>query len=119
VANPPGEEVDHEQALIYRIAGNLLVDHTRKKKSVSLDALVEDGLEPGHNPIHETKSRMELEQVLGVMDKLPAKHRDVLVMRYVQGLDPAEIATITGETSNVVSVRIHRGVKELKSLIQA
>ncbi|TSC73441.1 MAG: hypothetical protein G01um101470_92, partial [Parcubacteria group bacterium Gr01-1014_70] len=31
---------------------------------------------------------------------------------------PGEIAGITGETENAVSVRIHRGVKKLRELIE-
>ena len=38
-------------------------------------------------------------------------------MRYVDDLSIKEIAEITGETENNVSVRIHRGLEKLRELV--
>jgi len=43
----------------------------------------------------------------------------VIHYRFVQELSPKEIAEITGESQNVISVRIHRALKELKRLFNA
>src|SRR3989344_280465 len=41
-----GKEVDYIRAFLYRVANNLIVDGSRKKKTSSLDALMEeDGFE--------------------------------------------------------------------------
>jgi DNA-directed RNA polymerase specialized sigma24 family protein len=40
-------------------------------------------------------------------------------MRYLEGLHPAEIASITGLTANVVSVRLHRALKDISKAAQA
>jgi DNA-directed RNA polymerase specialized sigma24 family protein len=42
----------------------------------------------------------------------------VLQSRFVHGLTPADIARKTGETANAVSVRIYRGLAQLKALAQ-
>jgi DNA-directed RNA polymerase specialized sigma24 family protein len=39
-------------------------------------------------------------------------------MRYVDGLSPQEIAGLIGESENVVSVRVHRGLKKLRALLE-
>ncbi len=112
-----GDIIEHERALLYRIAGNLFIDHIRKKKSVSLDQLLVQGVEPGIDPLHETQNRMEVSRALSMLGKLPEQYRQVLILRYVDNLEPAEIAHITKETSNVISVRIHRGLRQLKSFL--
>lgn len=112
-----GDVIEHERALLYRIAGNLFIDHVRRKKSVSLDQLLEQGFEPGCDPLEQTQTRMELDRALKMLGKLPKEYRQVLILRYVENLEPAEIARMTKETSNVISVRIHRGLKQLKSFL--
>lgn len=112
-----GEKIEHERAFLYRIAGNLIIDNSRKKKPLSLDVLLEKGFEPSFDPVHETGAKMELERVMSVLHKLAEPYRSTIVWRCVEGLEPAEIAQITGETSNVISVRIHRGLKQLNAFL--
>ncbi len=112
-----GEEIKYEQALLYRMARNLLIDHTRRKKSLSLDVLMEEGFEPSHDPLQTTQNHMEWERAMHMLKKLPEQYRQALMLRYVENLEPAEIAKVTNESPNVISVRIHRGLKELKSLL--
>lgn len=112
-----GDEVEHERALLYRIAGNLVIDHSRKKKALSLDMLLEKGFEPSFDPVHQTGAKIELERVFKVLHKIAEPYRSTIVWRCVEGLEPAEIAKITGETSNVISVRIHRGLKQLQTFL--
>lgn len=51
------------------------------------------------------------------LQELDVPYRDVVVMRYIDGLSPQEIAEILEETPNVVSVRIHRALEKLRTLI--
>ena len=113
-----GDKIEHKRALLYKIAGNLVIDYTRRKKSVSLDALLEQGFEQGEDTIRSTKGKMELERILTAIDRLPSGTRQVLLLRFIEGFDPSEIASMTKVTSNVVSVRIHRGLSKLRSLLQ-
>ena len=39
-------------------------------------------------------------------------------MRFIDELSPKEIAAILGVSENVVSVRIHRGIKKLRQLVE-
>ena len=38
-------------------------------------------------------------------------------MRYIDDLSPQEIAEVVGESENLVSVRIHRGLVRLRELV--
>lgn len=102
---------------LYKIAHNLVIDHIRKKREVSLDGLVNTGFEPSVDLWHETHNRLDAEKPLQKLATLAAPFREVLRHRFIGGLSPASIAEITGDMSNTVSVRIFRGIKNLRQLL--
>lgn len=112
-----GKEIDNMRAFLYRITNNLIIDEYRKKKEVSLDLMRdEEGFDIGFEPRHDIESRDEYERAQALLEQLPDKYREAIVMRHIDGLSVKEIARITHETENVVSVRIHRAIEKLKSL---
>lgn len=112
-----GKTIDNMRAFLYRIANNLIVDEIRKKKEVSLDDLQEKGWDPGYDATPEMHRKVEEGKIFALLKNLPPDYREVIIMRYVDGLSPAEIAVILGESANTVSVRLHRGIKQLHSLL--
>ena len=56
----------------------------------------------------------EAKRVLEEMEKLEPIYKDVLYLRFTEDLTPKEIGKIIGETANVISVRIARGLEKLK-----
>lgn len=115
-----GGEIREWRPFLYRTAYNLVVDTYRKKKSVSLDALMEDdGFAVTDNSSGEksTVARAEMSRVRKAIDELDETYRDIILMRYTEDLPPQDIARITGLSENVVSVRIHRGVEKLRTIL--
>jgi DNA-directed RNA polymerase specialized sigma24 family protein len=58
-------------------------------------------------------------QAFDLVGTLPDVYREVLILRFVDGLGPKEISVLIEETENVVSVRLHRGLKILRDMIEA
>lgn len=114
-----GGEVQNMRAFLYRIANNLIIDESRKKKEMSLDKLQEEGFDPGRDETPLMQSRLEHGRVLQSLNRLDSAYRDTIVMRYVNELSPSEIAEVTGESANTVSVRIYRGLKQLRTVLSA
>lgn len=115
-----GHEVENLRALLYTTANHLVIDEVRKTRSMlSLDGLEAQGWEPGHDPRSGLQAQIDRPQILPYLAQLAEEDRDIIVLRYVDDLSPKEIATIIGETANVVSVRLHRAVKKLRTLIPA
>lgn len=112
-----GEKVLNMRAFLYRIANNLIVDESRKKKEASLDKLQEEGFDPGIDDTDKINSRIEHSRVVNTLQHLDDNYRDILVMRYMNDLSPSEIAEVTGESANTVSVRIYRGLKQLRTML--
>lgn len=112
-----GKKVDNLRAFLYRVANNLVIDSSRKKKETSLDAMMDEGFEPAEPGPERTTIAAEAGQMIALLDKLDEKYRDVVRMRYLDDLSPKEIAHALGESENVVSVRIHRGIKQLREYL--
>ncbi len=110
-----GKEITNLKSFIYKVANNLIIDEYRRKKSVSLDVLAEAGFEVATTEGPE-KILLEAEtaNLLKMVKKLPDKYREVIVLRYVEGLSPKKIGELVGQTENTVSVRINRGIKKLQ-----
>ena len=108
---------------LYTIALRLIINESRRHKAQSLDELSENiGFEPsdseiGDSHIEARSDFLEGEEALAKIDELSPKYREVIHFRFVEELSPKEIAEITGETQNVISVRIHRALKELKKIL--
>lgn len=111
-----GNTIENMKAFVYRTAGNLVIDHHRKKKSVSLDSLQETGFDVGEMTTEKNETTFDTELVLKVVGSLDEKYRDVLLLRYTEDMSVKDIAELFGETENTISVRIHRGIEKIKEV---
>ena len=120
-----GGEVREFKSFLYRILNNLIIDEYRKKKSSSLDEILENDtgemeMRLSDGSVRETEEEFDerdmLEQIHSRIPDLPDTYRDVITMRYIDGFSPREIGRLIGIPENVVSVRIHRGTAKLKAL---
>lgn len=122
-----GEEIRELRPFLYRTLRHLIIDEYRRKKPVSLEGLAESAedmsvealLPPDEsNTLEAAIERFDGKRALKALQELPDSYREALSLRYVEGLSPGEIGAIVGETENAVSVRIHRGLKKLKALLE-
>lgn len=113
-----GEDVENPKALVFKIAGNLIIDHYRKKESDSLDVMQEAGFAPYEDEHEQMVFSTEREFALKIISSLPEIYREAVTLRFVEEMSPREIAEIINESENVVSVRIHRGVKKIKETLE-
>lgn len=109
-----GEEMTNTRSFLYTIANHLVIDWYRKKKSDSLDAHIDNGFEPSDSTSTNAEIDTEYKMVLDTINKLEESDREVLLLRYVDGLGPAEIADILEEEANTISVRLNRATKRLQ-----
>lgn len=115
-----GSIVENERALLYTIARRLVIDHYRKKKSESLDTTTgtDDPFDiPDENALGTIEIGTEARIIIEKMHALDPVYRQPVYLRFVEGLTPKDIAEILSITPNLASVRIDRGLKELRKLI--
>ena len=87
----------------------------------SLDALLEqEGVTEASfedlktDSLEALEGRLDAKRFVSELEAMPPQYRQMVVMRYFDELTPKEIAEITGESENVISVRIHRGLEWLR-----
>lgn len=113
-----GKDVKNIRALLYKIANDAIVDYYRKKKPVSLDNLQESGFDPSGTDFKaEMENIIEGKDMINLLGQLDSKYRESVIMRFIDDLSPKEIAEITGESENNVSVRINRGLKQIREML--
>ncbi len=112
-----GGTINSFKPFLYRTLTNLIIDSYRQKKHASLDVLAEEGFDPGEDPSDDLINSLDGEKIIALLQKLPDEYRDVLFLRYVNEFSFTEIAKLTGETANALTVRAHRGLEKLKALI--
>ena len=113
-----GKKLDNPKAFVYRVVNNLIIDETRRKHESSLEALQATGFEPSKEEVTLSYDYLDGKRLLPILEELEATHREVIIMRYIDDLAPREIAEILGESTNVISVRLHRAVKEVRERIE-
>ena len=113
-----GKTIDQARAFLYRICRNLIIDHSRKKKFASLDALLEASIpyQPADEGATPTGEKIDTESFMNQLKGLDEHHFEILHLRFIQELTLSEIAAIYKESENTVSVRIHRAIKQAKKM---
>jgi RNA polymerase sigma-70 factor (ECF subfamily) len=110
---------------LYRIAFNTAISLKRKRRAaVSLDGSgPEAGLEPD-DPSEYIKPGAALErneeerQLQEAMNRLSHEHREVIVLKEIEGLKYEDIAEILGVPIGTIRSRLHRARLELRELLQ-
>lgn len=109
-----GTTPDNPRAFLYKLARNLVIDWYRKKKSVSLDVLQEAGVDFAGVGKEEIVDTAQVNELLAVINELDDTSREALLLRFVEGWTPKEIAALNGESANAVSVRLNRALAKVR-----
>ena len=110
---------------LYRIAFNTAISLKRKKRAtVSLDAGgPEGGIDPD-DPSEYVKPGAALQrnederQLQEALNRLSHEHREVLVLKDIEGMKYEEIAEVLGVPIGTIRSRLHRARLELRDLLQ-
>lgn len=114
-----GKSVENMKPFLWRVATNLIIDQRRKKREESLENLLEKNIipEPSGAENEGVETKFLLGEAMKAFDRLRDEERNLLIMRYVDDMDPKEIADVLHTTSNNVSVKLHHAVKKLREII--
>lgn len=97
-------------AWLYRVARNAVIDHYRtRKRHDPIDRAAEVAAPPGPEVEDEETAR----EVRVAVSRLPDEQREVVLLRFIEGLSHAEVATALGKTQGACRVLQHRALKAL------
>ncbi|MBU1179450.1 sigma-70 family RNA polymerase sigma factor [Patescibacteria group bacterium] len=112
-----GRKIDNLKALVYRIATNIAIDESRRKKAISLDGLIESGFEISIAQDNNIIMKVEAKELVRKMKKLKESERNLILMRYINQMGPKEISQVLEKSENWVSVNLNRAIRKIKLLI--
>lgn len=92
---------------LYTIAGNKCKDFYRKRVSVPMEELPEQGT---------GECLEELAVIRQMVANLPEELREVIVLRYFQNLKYADIASILKISPSLAKYRVKRGLEQLSEM---
>ncbi len=112
-----GHEIDNFQALLYKIARNLVIDFYRtKREEIPLEDAPEmissDDLE------NEVNNRVKIDQVKKYLSQVKKEYQEVVQLHFFENFSFSEIAEIINQSEGNVRVRAYRGIKQLKKALK-
>jgi RNA polymerase sigma-70 factor, ECF subfamily len=115
-------ELRDPRVWLVRIAWNLVLDRKRRSKTRPETQDVEELVRilPADDSGAEDTliSAQQHAHILGLIDKLPAKEREVLLLSAVEELSTAQIASVLKTTDSTIRSRIFRARRALAAMLE-
>lgn len=112
---------EHPRQFVFTTARNLLIDRVRRERVIPIEAVEDlDALgiaidEPG--PERTVIARETLRRLQGAIGRLPARCREAVVLKQVNGLSRREIATRMGVSDKMVTEHLTNGMRALADIL--
>lgn len=102
---------------MFRIARNVSNDHWRKKKiKHSSDLAHHENDLKADCEIRRMEGKEKWDILQNVMHQLEDETREIILLTRIEKLKYAEVAKMYNVTEGAIKVRVHRGLKQLKTL---
>jgi RNA polymerase sigma-70 factor (ECF subfamily) len=118
--NQGSDNIKNPGAFLYQIARNAVVDYYREKgrtKTISSEVLPEI-TDLTENLQDKAILSADINIVKAGIQKLKKEHQDIIIWHYLDDMPIADIAKLLDKPAGTVRVMLHRGLKELKDIVQ-
>ncbi len=106
---------------LYKIARNRVIDYYRTKKvhvSIDDEVAVDEDLFAAQSGVDEAlDTGLDIAAVKEAMQQLTPEQREVVQLRFLDELSPAEIAKVLDKREGTVRIIQHRAILKLKSIL--
>jgi RNA polymerase sigma-70 factor (ECF subfamily) len=107
-------------AFLYQIARNAVIDHYREKGRSKVVS-IESGAQVA-DPETSAHDKAVLNADIGVVklaiQKLKKEHQDIIIWHYLEDMPIDDIADLLDKPAGTIRVMLHRGLNDLKDIIQ-
>ena len=104
------------QAYLFKIARNLIIDFSRKKKEESLNNYQQIEAD-GKSLEDEIDKSASLNKIRNALAGLKEDERQIIILRYFEDMTQLEVAKVIGIKEGNLRVKTHRILKKLKEII--
>ena len=104
---------DNLKAYLFRSAHNWVIDHYRSKAAQET-ALPEEVRDSENSLEANVETTMRIKETLHALETLKKEQREVVLLKYVEGMDNQEIARVIHKPVGAVKALLHRAVSNLR-----
>lgn len=104
------------RAWLYQVARNLIIDHTRRQRHRDHVALTET-LAVAANVEATVEGLLRAERAHAAILGLNERQRNVIILRFLQGLDVSEVAIILNVSVGAIKTLQHRALENLRQVL--
>lgn len=102
------------RAWLYRTAHNLVIDHYRRQQHRQHLPLPEEVVNTDDDPVSLAEEQILAEQVRAALQQLTADQRQVIVLKFLEGLSNQETASVLKKPVGAVKSLQHRALTALQ-----
>lgn len=106
------------KAWLYRVAHNLAVDELRRRTHRDHDALDDNIAASGQDLLQQAHLAVQSDQARAALAHLTPNQRAVIVLKFLEGLDNAEIARALKLSVSAVKALQHRGLQAMRCRLE-
>jgi RNA polymerase sigma-70 factor (ECF subfamily) len=104
-------------AWLYTIAGNMVKMHYRGQHKFEFEPLPDEMIDQNTNPADITQSRLTHDELMAAMPQLTDGQRQVILLKFIEGFDNAEIASMMNKTEGAIRILQHRALLALRQVL--
>jgi len=110
---------DNLESWLFTVCRNRALDVLRKEKRTEPIEEIrwKKVAGPGLQPDEEIHRQEKQSRLMNYLDRLSANQREVIILKFQQGLSYHDIEKITGLTSGNIGFLIHTGLKRLRDIL--
>ncbi|MES2693145.1 MAG: RNA polymerase sigma factor [Verrucomicrobiota bacterium] len=109
------------KALLFKIARHLAIDLIRHHRRSPIDAVSDLSqlgvIEEGLTAFETVGLQEKIEMLTDALASLPARRRDIVVLRKLQRLSQAEVAARLGISERTVENQLYRGIRQCEAYL--
>jgi RNA polymerase sigma-70 factor, ECF subfamily len=106
------------QAYLYRIARNLIVDHQRRKGRFTTLGEAPVNKTMSANPALLAEQQLNWQDLRQAMETLTDEQRQVVLLKFVEGMDNKQVADVIGKNEGSVKSLQHRALVALRRTLE-
>ena len=105
------KKIENLKAYIYRIVNNKIIDYYKKNKNISLDENIDNlwyKIKDKNDIENNLDAKIQVEKIYHIIKWFNDDEKNMFLLRFVEELNPKEIAKIYKKDVNSITVKLHR-----------
>ena len=109
---------DKLQSWLYRIAHNVIIDDVRYQQRRPVQPLYDTvSVSSEEDPLHLVDQQLEKEVIWNAIQQLTEDQKNVIILRFGEGLTAPQVAQILNKTEEAVRALQRRGLANLRKIL--